>query len=70
MYGFYEIVEIWDVDFFWRVVVGVLIFEKIGIFCCGVGGEYYFCKVSVELFIFLFIFILMLKVIFEVLHHC
>ena len=43
MYSFYEIVEIWEVDFFWRVVVGVLISEKIEIFLRGgMGGEFYF----------------------------
>ena len=39
MYSFYEIVEIWEVDFFWKVVVWVLIFEKIEIFCGG-GGRW------------------------------
>ena len=55
MYSFYEIVEIWEVDFFLRVVVGMLIFEKIEIFAGGGGramdGEFYFFKLRVELFL-------------------
>ena len=55
MYSCYEIVEIWEVDFFWRVVVEMLIFEKIKIFLRGgvnaMGGEFYFFNVKVELFL-------------------
>ena len=53
MYSFYEIAEIWEVDFFLRVVVGMLIFGKIEIFLWGggaMGGEFYFFKLRVVLF--------------------
>ena len=40
MHSFYEIVEIWEVDFFLRVVVGMLFFEKIEIFLRGGGGRW------------------------------